>query len=76
LEKEQNYLEKLLSIICDGRIGMIECNTEQVEPLVENTILSSDISLSNLNILNIPIEIDGVLYNTSDIDPLNITPET
>ncbi|XP_022180196.1 uncharacterized protein LOC111040570 [Myzus persicae] len=24
----------------------------------------------------IPIEIDGILYNTSDIDPLNITPET
>ncbi|KAF0688765.1 Uncharacterized protein FWK35_00038508, partial [Aphis craccivora] len=75
LEKEPNYLEQLLNI-CDERIGMIECNTEPVEQLIENTLSNSDISLSNLNILDIPIEIDGILYNTSDIDPLNITPET
>lgn len=74
LEKESNYLEKLLNI-CDERIGMMECNTEQVK-LVENTLTNSDISLPNLNILDTPIEIDGVLYNTSDIDPLNITVET
>jgi len=68
LEKEPNYLEQLLNI-CDKRVGMIECNTEPVEQLIENTLSNSDISLSNLNILDI-------LHNTSDIDPLNITPET
>jgi len=60
LEKELNYLEKVLSI-CDEGIEAIECNTEQVEQLVENTLTNSNISLSNLNILDIPIEIDGAL---------------
>jgi len=75
LEKEPNYLEQHLNI-CDERIGTIECNTETVLQLIENTLSNSGISLSNLNILEIPIEIDGILYNTSDIDLLNITPET
>ena len=54
LEKEPNCLEQILSI-CDETIGLIECNTEQVVQLVENTLTNSDISLSNLNILDIPI---------------------
>lgn len=68
---EKDHLKKLLNI-CDKRIENSECNTEQVEKLVENTLTNSDVSLSNLNILDIPIEIDGVLYNTKDINLFDV----